>query len=57
MAQETVTYTAKGTVGKDKDTAGKWEVTFKFSEGGSFKKADFTTVTTADPLSQPITFN
>ena len=44
MAQEMVTYTAKGTVGKDKDTAGKWEVTFKFSEGGSFKKADFTTV-------------
>ena len=44
MAQETVTYYGTRTDAKA-DAAGKWEVTFKFSEGGSFSKANFTTVT------------
>ena len=48
MAQLTVTYTAKLTAA-EAAKAGKWEVTFKFSEGGSFSKANFTSMTDADP--------
>ena len=48
MAQLTVTYTAKLTAA-EAAKAGKWEVTFKFSEGGSFSKGNFTSMTDADP--------
>ena len=48
MAQETVTYYGTRTDAKA-DAAGKWEVTFKFSEGGSFAKTNFTSKTDADP--------
>ncbi len=44
MAQETVTYFGTRT-DATADAAGKWEVTFKFSEGGSFSKGNFTSVT------------
>ncbi len=43
MALETVTYFAKLTPATA-EAAGRWEVTFKFSEGGSFSKANFATV-------------
>ncbi len=45
MAQETVTFTAKLT-DATAEAAGKWEVTFKFSQGGSFNKINFTTLDT-----------
>ena len=48
MAQEMVTYYGTRTDNTaEKD--GKWEVTFTFSEGGSFAKTDFTSKTDADP--------
>ena len=48
MAQEEVTYYGTRTDNTaEKD--GKWEVTFKFSEGGSFAKTNFTSQTDADP--------
>ena len=55
-AQETITYFGTLTPAGE-EAAGKWEVTFKFSEGGSFSKVNFTSTTTTDDETPVTTIN